>query len=407
MNFLAGILNGLAEVWSHKLRSLLTITCVCLGVTSMVVITGLVSGMVASWNVWFVQYGGMEKISVHGDEVADEQKHTVYSKLTMADANAIRRTCPHATWISPEIDLEQTRIRHAGKISTMTVEGAEPDVLPVQTLALAKGRFINAADLAGFARVAVLGHSAIDDLYETNEPVLGSKVAIKGELFTVIGVLKHYRLIQDGENVLHEKNEIVFVPLTTMQRCLTGTAELNSIGLRVRNVADLRKTVSQVKNVLRQIHPDQRGYKVKTHEEWREGLAKSEKSYFEVGGAVAAVSLLVGGIGIMNLMLASINERVREIGVRKAIGAWGWDIFVQFLAEAILLSLLGGILGIVAGGCLIHYLQQVLVKTSPPVLSMAAVLMGFGISVVIGIVSGVYPAVRASRLDPIEALRYE
>lgn len=407
MNFFSGILNGLAEVWSHKLRSLLTMTCVCLGVASMVVITGLISGLVASWNAWFIQYGGMEKISVVAEEQAEDQKRTLRSALTMEDAELIRHACSHATWISPETDIEQAHVSHAGKHFRVTVEGAGPEVLRVERYELRGGRFITGADNAGYGRVAVLGTAAIDTLYEKNEPVIGSIVQIKGQPFTVVGYLKKYELMQEGKNVLSQKNEIVFVPLTTMQKSLAGMKELNAVNVLVSDVAHVRRTATQITNALAQLHNGRRGYKVETAEGMKEGLVKSERSYFQVGGAVAAVSLLVGGIGIMNLMLASINERVREIGVRKAIGAWGWDIFVQFLAEAILLSLLGGVLGIAGGAAIIHVLQDKLADSSPPILSVSAVVVGFTISVLIGIVSGVYPAFKASRLDPIEALRYE
>ena len=407
MNFLSGIFNGLAEVWSHKLRSLLTMICVCLGVASLVVIVGLLNGLVASWNEWFVEFGGLEKIEISAQEIAEDQKQTLYSTLTMRDANAIRQTSVHAAFVSPEIYLEETLIKRKGKFCRLAADGVVPDAKAVNKYDVAHGRFITDADNAGYEDVAVLGSAAVEALYEKNEPVIGSTIAIKGAPFTVVGVLKKYELMQEGANVLHQKNEIVFVPLSAMQKRLAGVSELSSINVRVDRAANLRKVVNQLTSVLLQIHRDKRGYKIETSERMKEGLVKSERSYFQVGTAVGAVSLLVGGIGIMNLMLASINERVREIGVRKAIGAWAWDIFVQFLAEAIVLSLLGGVLGIVAGTLAIEYLRHTLADSSPPIVSLAAIVVGFSISVAIGIIAGIYPAFRASRLDPIEALRYE
>lgn len=407
MNFFAGIFNGLVEVWSHKLRSLLTILCVCLGVASMVVITGLISGLVASWNQWFIEFGGLEKISVSAEEIADDQKETIYSSLTMQDADTIRRTCPRATDVSPVIDIDQAVVRHGQYLYHSTVEGAEPDVLPVERYEVDQGRFITPADGASYEAVAVIGTSAVDNLYDKNEPVIGSSITIKGQPFTVIGVLKHYELMQEGKNVLDLKNQMIFVPLKTMEKRLAGYAELDGVNVRVANVAYLRAVADQIGNALFQLHHGTEGYKIETSESMKQGLVDSEHSYFEVGGAVAAVSLLVGGIGIMNLMLASINERVREIGIRKAVGAWDWDIFVQFLTEAMLLSLLGGVIGVLSGSAIVLYLRFLLADSSPPILSFSAVAVGFSVSVAIGIVSGIYPAFRASQLDPIEALRYE
>jgi ABC-type antimicrobial peptide transport system permease subunit len=207
--------------------------------------------------------------------------------------------------------------------------------------------------------------------------------------------------------VLKSKNEIVFIPITAMQRRVAGRSEINAINVQVSDVGRLRQLTNQLANILFQLHRGTRGYKIETGEASRELLVKSERGYYAVGGGVAAVSLLVGGIGIMNLMLASINERVREIGVRKAIGAWNRDIFVQFISEAIALSLIGGVAGIACGIGVVHVLQNVMAASSPPVLSAWAIIVGFCTSVAIGVLSGLYPAIQASRLDPIEALRYE
>lgn len=407
MNFFSGIFNALAEVWTHKLRSFLTITCVFLGVASLVVVVGLLTGLVTSWNTWFAEFGGLEKVSVTAEEIADDQKQTLYSTITLADADAIRRVCgPLAAYVSPEIDLE-TYLRRGGRSIKMNIEGVEKDALAVTHYSMAQGRFITDVDNAHNESVAVLGSAAVEALFTPNEPVVGSLISIRGAPFTVIGVLKHYELMQDGANVLHSKNEIVFVPIAAMEKRLAGRSEVNTINVQVDHVSNLRRLTNQLGNILFQLHRGTRGYKIETGESSQELLAKSERGYFAVGFSVAAVSLLVGGIGIMNLMLASINERVREIGVRKAIGAWNRDIFIQFISEAIALSLIGGVGGLICGIFVIRFLQNVLAASSPPILSGWAIVVGFSISVAIGILSGLYPAIQASRLDPIEALRYE
>jgi putative ABC transport system permease protein len=405
-NLSAGVSNGLSEVWSHKLRSLLTMTCVFLGVASLTAVMGLLEGLVASWETWFAEFGGLEKVEAIALSEVDDQRQISISNINIADAHAVRQLCRDAAYISPEIYLE-TLAAHGGKSMKTPIVGATRDAQPVSRYEMKAGRFLTDTDNLHYENVAVLGSAPVAALYEVGEPVVGSTIFIMGTPFRVIGLLKHYELMQEGQNALHKKNEIIYIPLTSMQRKVVGKPELSSLNVRVRSVPVLGRFKTQFTNLLKQNHPGRVGYKIDTAEAMKEDLAKSRRSYFAVGGGVAAISLLVGGIGIMNLMLASINERVREIGIRKALGAWGWDIFVQFVAEATTLSLLGGIVGAAFGVGLIKYLQQLMVNSSPPVLSPNAVLVGFSISVAIGVISGLYPAVKASQLDPIEALRYE
>lgn len=405
-NLSAGLSNGLAEVWSHKLRSLLTMTCVFLGVASLTAVMGLLEGLVASWETWFAEFGGLEKVEMVALEEMEDEKQIVFSTITLEDAAAVRRLCRDAVYISPEIYTEALTA-HGGKSLKSPIMGATRDALQVSRYEMKAGRFLVDTDNLHYENVVVLGSAPVEALYQPGEPVLGSTVYIKRTPFRVIGVLKHYELMQEGQNALHKKNEIIYVPLTTMQKKIVGKPELSSVNVQVRSVSVLGRFKTQFTNLLWQIHRGKRGYKIDTAEEMMVDLRKSRRSYFAVGGGVAAISLLVGGIGIMNLMLASINERVREIGIRKALGAWGWDVFVQFVAEATTLSLIGGLCGAAFGVGLIKHLQKVMADSSPPILSPNAVLVGFSISVAIGVLSGLYPALKASRLDPIEALRYE
>jgi putative ABC transport system permease protein len=334
-NFIAGISNGLAEVWAHKLRSLLTITCVFLGVASLTAVMGLLEGLATSWSTWFAEFGGLEKVSAVAEDSVDDQRQIVFSTLTLRDAAAVRKLCKDAAYISPEIFTEALTL-HRGRMLKVPVQGVERDALVVNRYELKAGRFITDADNLGYENVAVLGSAPVETLFEPGETVLGSTIYIKGLPFRVVGELRHYTLMQEGENVLRQKNEVVFIPLTAMQKKILGKPELSSLSVQVRDVSALR-----------------------------------------------------------------------EIGIRKALGAWGWDIFVQFIAEAITLSLIGGVAGAAFGVGLIRYLQVAMADSSPPVLSSNAVLVGFSISVAIGVLSGLYPALKASKLDPIEALRYE
>jgi len=214
----------------------------------------------------------------------------------------------------------------------------------------------------------------------------------------------------DGDyNVLERKNSVAFAPITTMQRRVSAQDTVDQISVRVDDASNLGKLVEEVKAILARSHRGINDFEVGTAQQSLEYVTSMRRNFFIVGCGVGAITLLVGGIGIMNLMLASINERVREIGIRKAIGAWNRDIFVQFIAEAIALSAVGGLFGVGVGVVCIRMLRRAMMggNTAPPMLSITAIFVGLAFSVVVGVIAGVYPAVRASRLDPIEALRYE
>ena len=194
-----------------------------------------------------------------------------------------------------------------------------------------------------------------------------------------------------------------------MQRRLLGSDQLDDLTIEVSDTNNLDRAVEEIKSILTRTHRGVRDFNAYSEQENIERSNSMRRNFFVVGCGVGAITLLVGGIGIMNLMLASINERVREIGIRKAIGAWSRDIFAQFIAEAIALSTLGGLAGVAVGVMAVRIMQHAMSggNNSPPILSLPAILIGLGFSVFVGIVAGLYPALRASRLDPIEALRYE
>ncbi|MFH0878796.1 MAG: FtsX-like permease family protein, partial [Lentisphaerota bacterium] len=211
-----------------------------------------------------------------------------------------------------------------------------------------------------------------------------------------------------GRNPLDWKNQIIFIPLTTARQKLIGDPKLTWLNVKVREFSDISPVAEQIENILTQTHRGIKDFRVETMEKNLAEYRKVEQAFTLSLGGVAAISLLIGGIGIMNVMLASISERIREIGIRKAVGARDWDLFVQFVAESVAISFVGGLLGLLAGAGLIRLLTLLLKQSGlTPVLAPDALLIGFVFSVGVGVLSGLYPAIKAARMDPIEALRYE
>jgi putative ABC transport system permease protein len=409
VNFLTGIFNGLREIWAHKLRSALTMVCVLLGVASLVVIVGFVEGLFQNWKVWIAESGGLEKLAIHDDQ-APNSKRTREGLLqgrTLKDAEAIAALSRHARCVSPEVDLPGSRVRRKGKNFRVPTSGVTEAIFFINRYELDQGRSISHYDVTHVENVVVLGTAVVEALYAEGEEILGTTVTINGFPFTVVGVLKKYSLGDGDYNLLERKNRQALIPISTMQKKIVGRPELTWLNVQIKDISKLREAVDELDNIMTHSHGGVHDFQVQTQEETLRDLEKMQRNFILVGGGIGVITLLVGGIGIMNLMLASINERVREIGIRKALGAWNSDIFIQFLAEAVALSILGGLCGVLMGSGVIKILQTVMQNSAPPQISIMAVMVGFSFSVLMGILSGIYPAFQASRLDPIEALRYE
>jgi len=417
MNFLNallnGITNGLREILAHKFRSLLTMSGIILGVAALVAMVSVIQGMMASFRTFFEETGGVERISISRADPPPEQANIapLSPGRTMLDARALAASVPLAAAISPKVGVGNQPLQHGNKRDWMGVTGCTPDILPVERLEVAEGRFLGDLDIEHSSQVVVIGTLVRDHLFNPNESPLDQIIKIRGTPFRVIGVMKQYGITQpDGRNPLGWKNRGVYIPITTAIRRFTGSDQLTDLNVKVDSVEHLNDIVPQIENTLHVTHRGVSDFSVDTTEEALQELAKVERQFtFSLGG-VAAISLLVGGIGIMNVMLAVINERIREIGVRKAVGARAGDIFVQFLAEAMVLSVCGGLIGLSLSIGLVTVMGSILstiFNGKPITVPVGAMMLGFFFSVGTGIISGIYPALKAARLDPIEALRYE
>lgn len=421
MNFYGAFVNGLREILAHKMRSLLSMSGIILGVAALVAMVSVVQGMVGQFKGFIEMQGGIEKITIATESLPKEQEHLQDSApgLRMVDVDAIRKLVPSVSHISPEISIRWTSISRNGKEFNARVTGTMSDWLVINKRSVQRGRFLADADELARAKVCVLGSLVAEEIFESNEDPIGKPVKIGGEWFTVVGILNTYSVGKgDGKKRGPGRwmNGGCYIPIHTAMTNYTSNDKLSSLYVRVSSVDQLEDTVSQLDRVLLQSHNGFQDFSISTNEEMLDEFKKTEQSFMISLGGVAFISLFIGGIGIMNVMLAAINERIREIGVRKAVGARGSDIFMQFLVETALVSSLGGLLGLLLSVGLVEGIGMVMAGGGGLPMSRGMVGMsvepsvmiaGFIFSVGIGVISGIFPALRASRLNPIDALRYE
>jgi putative ABC transport system permease protein len=325
--------------------------------------------------------------------------------LTADDAEAIRQQIPGVRYLSPGLNTRAQVIAEAANWNTQ-VQGTDAELPQIRSWALQFGGFFSDADVARAAKVAVLGSTARDQLFGAGADPTGATIRLKNQPFQVVGVLA-----SKGQSTFpgQDQDDTVVIPYTTMQKRVLGVQHVSSITISAENGADQSAMTAAITDLLRQRHriapgqdPD---FSVRTMEELTSMLTATTTTMTYLLASIAAVSLLVGGIGIMNIMLVSVTERTREIGLRLSVGARDLDVLLQFLVEAIVLSLAGGAIGVALGVAAAWTVQAVLQWSTQ--VTPAAVALSFGCAAAVGVFFGFYPARKAASLDPIDALRFE
>ena len=414
MNILQTARTSMTAINSNKMRSTLTVLGVIIGVSAVISLMSIGRGSQAAitsnieslgTNLLFVYPGATMQAGIRGTQGSA-------TSLTLEDAEALvdASLAPSVAAVAPQVQTF-AQVVAGRQNSNNQILGVTPEYEYVRNFPLAEGVFITETDVRNKSMVVVLGSNVAETLFGQMSP-LGQYVKISGRQFKVVGVLE-----SKGGTGFGSSDDAVLTAITTVQyrlssqRTAGGERNVQSINVQVVSIEETDTAIEQITSILRERHRStgEDDFTITSQQDTMEALQESTQVWVVFLGAIAGISLLVGGIGIMNIMLVSVTERTREIGIRKSVGAKRRDILLQFLVEAAFLSLTSGGIGVLVGWGISHFVSGMnlggtIIQT---VMSADIVILAVSVSAAIGIVFGLYPAYRAARLNPIEALRYE
>jgi putative ABC transport system permease protein len=401
MNLITVIQIAWRSLLVNKLRSILTMLGIIIGVAAVIVMVALSQGATAGITDRISSMGSNLLMVMPGGGSGPVRGGSV-SQLTWEDAKAISQL-PMAQYVAPEVSSQVTAVV-GNNTWTAAVSGTVPELRAIKDWPLAQGVFFSDQEVEGMSMVAVLGQTVVDNLFPGGNP-LSQTIRLNGLDFTVVGVLA----AKGGTTTGGDQDNTIYIPLSTAQLRLLGTTNINLINVQATSQEVLPALQETLTNLLRQRHrlaaTAENDFRIMDMAEVLSTIEDTTRIMTFLLGGIAAISLLVGGIGIMNIMLVSVTERTREIGIRMAVGATTRAILTQFLIESLLLSVLGGSIGILIGWGTTEVLGWLAGWRMEMVPWLIAVALGF--SMAVGIFFGYYPAKKAANADPIEALRFE
>ena len=404
MDLWENIMVALQGLIANKLRSALTMLGIIIGVLAVIVGTAIGQGS---------RQDVLEKIQSLGSNTitifSGQQRRGAVSfgqgssqSLTMKDVEAIRKNCPSVIAVTPQVS-RSAQVKYGNQNTSTSIICTGPEYLQIRNFRVETGSFFTEKDVRSMRKVCVIGKTTAETLFGSSVPI-GKSVRIRGVNFRIIGIMA-----LKGAALFGNPDDQIYIPITTGMKQIFGTDSLNQIFAQVASLERSPQAVTEIEEAMRKAHKllpsAENDFQVRTQAEFMQTQEQAGQAFTFLLSGIAAVALLVGGIGIMNIMLVSVTERTREIGIRKAVGARNSDILIQFLIESMTLSILGGLIGIAAGFGLSGIIGSAL--GWPTAISMLWVAVAFISSATIGIVFGVYPAYTAAQLDPIEALRYQ
>jgi len=447
------------NILAHPFRTLLTMVGVILGVSSLVAMSAMIKGMENGMKESLIAMGGLDKVIIDDDGVPSSMDHLsdLAPGKTFNDVNALKSSSALLKYISPEIREYRAYASYGGKRTRASeFVGVTPSVLEMNLLEVKHGRFFNSLDDEQALSVCVIGTGIRDRLFgkpldpDYGKIPIGEWITINGQPFVIIGMFKHFESDKDRRmreialknkankseeqsgparqkgwsgsqtygNAFWRKNNLVYIPINTMRLKFTrylDTEEgeplipdnrLDDIDIKVSSLALFDKAIQQSKNILGITHKGILDYEFETKQSSIDSINKRIRNSRISGSIIAGLSLLIGGIGIMNIMFASIQERIREIGTCKALGATALDVFVQVITESVIVCLLGAAAGIGVSFGVVGMLIWLAPSQNTPVITPEATIQACVFSVVVGILAGLFPALKAAKMSPIAALKY-